>query len=138
MKARALAALYPGHQALHHDLFVTFGLCPLSSSFPKDSPSPGLPAPPLTSCSSLLPLTGLSDSGPHGFSVALLAHSQLRSHPYLGLPGLSGQLWEGRNHVRPTCSWVLRERWGQSCRYYHGLRRFCDLKPAVILREAII
>ena len=76
MKARAPAARYPGHQALHRDLLVTFGLCPLSFLIPLDSPSPGLPAPPLTPAAASFPSPASLTPVPTGSQWPFLhAHS---------------------------------------------------------------
>lgn len=89
VKARVCQKISSAHQALHHDLLAPSDSCPSPSSFPIGQPQPpGLLALPWTSCSS--PSHRPSDSGPHRFSVALLARSQLRSRLYLGLLGSRG------------------------------------------------
>lgn len=78
-------------EASHRDL-LTFGLV-LPPHSCSTSPSPGLPALPLTPGSSLIPREGLPDS------AVILTHSNLRSRPLLeamGLPGLLRRLWEGK------------------------------------------
>ena len=97
-------------KACHHDLFMTFALCLLPFPITTGQLQPRTPGPPLTSFISLIPLTSLPDSSPYQFSGVLLIYLCLRSRPCLGLPGLPGQLWEGRNqltHLLLGPMWVL-------------------------------